>query len=200
MNLPCVGSSFQLLFRRFFRRIRDAAPPDRIACDDPVGADPCVHFRRNIAFSLVHGGHVAAQHSRVRDPPTTRSTTVFDQNVLRRAMPCLWNDHIVGSHSTRSIAIGAQVKYRRNVASGVSGDCCSLGCYLGNSRSMALVAAERPEGRRTDDRHLVGHARGLGGACLDGIRLNCPPLLNQMPKNKDVRKASFVSSLPVGRS
>lgn len=200
MNLACVDSRFPLLSRRFSRRIRDAFPPDRIACDDPVGADSSVHFRRSIAFSLVHCGHVAAQHTRVRDSPTIRSTTVFDQNVLRRAMPCMWNDHIVVSHGTRSITVGAQVEYRRNVASGVSGDCRSLGSYLGNSRSVALVAAERLVGRRAGDRHLVGHAQRLGCTSLDRIRLNCPPPLDQMPKKMDVSKASRVSSLRHGRS
>ena len=195
MNLPCVDSGFPLLFRRIFRRIHDADPPDRIACDDPVGADSCAHFRRNTVCSLVHGGHLAAQHTRVRYPSTTRSTTVFDQNVLRRAMPCLWNDHIVGAHGTRSIAIGAQGKYRRNVASDVSRACRSLGSYLGNARSMALVAAERTVGRRADSRHLVGHARRLGGTSLDGITLNGPPLLNLMLKKKDARKGVIHSTI-----
>jgi len=200
MNTACVGSRFPLLFRRFSRQIRDAIPPEKVGCDDPVGADFSVHFRWDLAFSPVHGWSITAQHARVWHPSTIRSSTVFDQSFFRCEMPRVWNDHIVGSHRARSIAISVQVEYRRDPASGVSDHRGSLGSALGNSRPLALATAEGPVGRRAHPWHPADHAQRLGRASLGRLDLNRPRHLGFDAKKKDDYQALFVSSLLVGRS
>jgi hypothetical protein len=55
-------------------------------------------------------------------------------------------------------------------------------------------------GRSTDGGNRSGYARGLASAPVDRLGLKCPPLLETDANYNDVREASFVLSLLVGRS